>query len=75
MIYLLMGLVSAMLLGLSAVTVYGTEGLLQNAWVDYVFWWLIAVSAGLAMLDNTTGLRRRVCRLVPGLPALCPENP
>ena len=75
MVYILMGLVSAMLFGLSAVAVYGAEGLLQNAWVDYVFWWLIAASAGLALLDNTVGLRCSICRRVPVLPLLCNEAP
>jgi hypothetical protein len=75
MIYLLMGLASATLFGISAVTVYGTEGLLANAWIEYVFWWLIAASAGLAFLDNTAGLRRRIGRRMSVPPALCDETP
>jgi hypothetical protein len=73
MIYVLMGLVSATLFGISAVTVYGTEGLLANAWVDYVFWWLIAASVGLASLESTMGLRCSICRRLPVLTVLCAE--
>jgi len=73
MIYLLMGLVSATLFGISAVTVYGTEGLLANAWIDYVFWWLIAASVGLALVESTAGLRCSICRRVPVLPVLFDE--
>ena len=37
MTYVVKGLVSAMFFGMSAVAVYGYEGLLGNPWVDYVF--------------------------------------
>ncbi|MES9902488.1 MAG: hypothetical protein ABW168_07375 [Sedimenticola sp.] len=38
---LFIGLVSAMLFGLTAHGVYGTEGILTESWVDMVFWALI----------------------------------
>ncbi len=60
MIYVLMGLVSATFFGISAVTVYGYEGLLGNPWVDYVFGWLIGTGVLLALVQDLG----RVC--LPG---------
>jgi len=70
MIYILMGLISATLFGIGAVGVYGPEGLLGHAWVDYVFWWLIGTGALLALVENAAGLFRRPCRWLPDLPGL-----
>ena len=53
MIYILMGLISAMFFGIGAFTVYGYAGLVGNPWVDYVFWWLIGTGVLLALVENS----------------------
>jgi len=75
MIYVLMGLISAAFFGIGAVGVYGPEGLLENVWVDYVFWWLIGTGALLALVENAAGRVHRLCRWlrhVPGLHSAVP---
>ena len=52
MTYVVMGLVSAMFFGISAVAVYGYEGLLGNPWVDYVFWWLTGTGFLLSLVTD-----------------------
>ncbi len=61
MMYVLMALVSAMFFGISAVTVYGYEGLLGSPWVDYVLGWLMGSGVLLALVQDLG----RVC-LRPG---------
>jgi len=73
--YIFMGLVSAMLFGIGTVAVYGAEALMENAWTEYVFWWLIAISIGLAFLDETTGLRCRICKRISGTLGWCQHAP
>ena len=65
MIYVLLGLVSAMFFGIGAVSVYGTDGLLANVWVEYVFWWLIGSGALLSLLEYTSTIKERLRRLLP----------
>jgi len=65
MIYILMGLVSATFFGIGAVTVYGTEGLLDNAWVEYVFWWLIGTGVILSLIEYATAIKAGLGRLAP----------
>ena len=62
MLYILMGVVSATFFGIFAVGVYGPDGLLDNLWVEYVFWWLIGTGIILAFLENTFKLSCRACR-------------
>ncbi len=70
MMYVLTGIVAAMLFGVASVSVYGYEGLMENMWIEYVFWWLIGTGVLLASVDSTLGLRCRVCRHMPSMP-LC----
>ena len=70
MLYLLTGFAAASLFGIASFSVYGYEALLDNAWISYVFWWLIGTGVLLAAVDSTLGLRCRVCRRMPRLP-LC----
>lgn len=65
MIYLLTGLAAAMMFGIASVSVYGHEALLDNAWIEYVFWWLIGTGLLLAAVDSTLGIRCKVCRHLP----------
>ena len=53
MLYILTGVVSATLFGIFAVGIYGPDGLLDNVWVEYVFWWLIGSGVILALLENS----------------------
>ncbi len=71
MLYILMGVVSATLFGIFAVGVYGPDGLLDNPWVEYVFWWLIGTGAALALVENAFKLRCGSCRQVPPTRAPC----
>lgn len=71
MLYILMGVVSATLFGILAVGVYGHDGLLDNLWVEYVFWWLIGTGVILALLENTFKLRCRPCRQTAATRAPC----
>ncbi len=57
MMYVLMGLVSAVFFGVGAVAVYGYEGLLSSPWVDYVFWWLVGTGVLLGLVE-TAGRER-----------------
>ena len=70
MIYVLTGLLAAMLFGIGSVSVYGHEGLMENLWIEYVFWWLIGTGVLLASVDSTLGLRCKLCRHMPHMP-LC----
>ena len=70
MFYLLTGLAAAMMFGVASVSVYGYEALVDNAWIDYVFWWLIGTGVLLAAVDSNLGLRCKVCRHMARLP-LC----
>ncbi len=70
MLHLLMGLAAATAFGIASFSLYGYQGLLDNAWVDYVFWWLIGTGVLLAALDSTFGLRCQICRRLPRVP-LC----
>ena len=58
MLYILTGVVSATLFGIFAVGVYGPDGLLDNVWVEYVFWWLIGSGVILALLEDSFKPRR-----------------
>ena len=71
MLYILMGVVSATLFGVFAVGVYGAEGLLDNPWVEYVFWWLIGSGIVLALVENTFKLRCAPCRRFTATQAPC----
>jgi hypothetical protein len=73
MMYLILSFLTATVFGLVSFGIYGHEGMLQNPWVDYVFWWLIGTGIGLALFDNT--IRCPLCQRVPSLPALCQDAP
>ena len=60
MIYMLTGLVSAMFFGIGTVMVYGYQGLSENPWVDYIFWWLIGTGVLLALVENAGRTRVRL---------------
>ncbi len=47
----LVGLVLAMVFGLMAHTVYGTMGLTDEAWVNAVFWTIIATGVAVSLLQ------------------------
>ena len=57
MIYMLIGILSAMFFGLVSFTTYGYEALLNYPWIDYIVWWLIGTGVVLAALDNTVTFR------------------
>ena len=65
MIYVLLGLVSATLFGFVSFSVYGYEALLNDLWIDYVFWWLIGTGVVLAALDSDFRFRCEMCRRIP----------
>lgn len=50
MLYTLIGLTTAAVFGIGAVNVYGLDGLMEQAWVDPVFWGLIAAGAIVALV-------------------------
>ena len=75
MMYVLMGFISATAFGIGAFSIYGYQGLMDNSWIDYVFWWLIGTGIALGLLDSTASLRCRLCRRAALMPALCPEGP
>ncbi|MDJ0864366.1 MAG: hypothetical protein QNJ87_14415 [Gammaproteobacteria bacterium] len=70
MLYLIMGLAAATAFEIASLSLYGYQALLDHAWVDYVFWWLIGTGVLLAAVDSSFGLRCRICRRMPRLP-LC----
>ncbi len=70
MIYLLTGFVAATMFGIASFSFYGYEALVENVWVEYVFWWLIGAGVMLAAVDSTPGLRCKICRHLPRVP-LC----
>ncbi len=61
MIYMLIGILSAMFFGLVSFTTYGYEALLNDPWIDYIVWWLIGTGVVLAALDNTVTFRCGIC--------------
>ncbi len=65
MLYLLTGLAAAMMFGIGSFSIYGYQALLDNAWINYVLWWLIGTGILLASVDSTLGLRCKVCRHLP----------
>ncbi len=68
MIYLLTGIAAAMMFGIGSFSIYGYQALLDNAWIDYVLWWLIGTGILLASVDSTLGLRCKFCRRLPQVP-------
>ncbi len=66
-----MGVVSATLFGVTAVGVYGHDGLLDSLWVEYVLWWLIGTGFLLALSESTFKLRCRSCRHVEDTQVPC----
>lgn len=47
----LFGLTAAMLFGLLAHGLYGTEGIIDHSWIDMVFWALIGAGAGVSLIN------------------------
>jgi hypothetical protein len=47
----LFSLIAAMLFGLLAHGMYGTEGVIQHTWIDMVFWGLIGAGAGVSLIN------------------------
>lgn len=76
MFYIFVSLIAASLFGIGAVAVYGHEGLIENPWIDMVFWWLIGTGVTLAALDYRLDLSCLVCRRLPGVaPSMCSDAP
>lgn len=75
MLYLFLGLSSAALLGIGAAWVYGSDGLMHQAWVDQAFWALIFAGFALAAIDNASALWCRLCQRLSGRMALCQRLP
>jgi len=76
MLYVLAGLVAAALFGIGAYAAYGPDGLLERAWIDQVFWSLIAAGAIVQLVERD--LRCKLCALSARLRApkfLCPDSP
>jgi len=66
MLPIFIGLVSATLFGLVAHGVYGTETLIDHAWIDMVFWALIATGAAVSLANALDGcLPCRLRRITP----------
>jgi hypothetical protein len=70
MIHILLSLAMASVFGVTAFAVYG-YGVFENAWFDYAFWGVIGVGALLALIDDGSAVRRRVCREWPLAASLC----
>lgn len=51
MLPLFIGVLAASIFGIVAITVFSPEFLLTNAWVDVVFWTLIAVGLALSAIN------------------------
>jgi hypothetical protein len=51
MLPLIVGVLAASIFGIVAVTVFSPEFLLTNAWVDIVFWTLIAAGIALSAIN------------------------
>jgi hypothetical protein len=71
MLYLFVGFASAALFGIGIASLYGTEAVIDNPWVDYTFWALILTGAAFAALENAAGLWCRVCNRLAGAVAIC----
>lgn len=52
MLYVQLGLVAAMLVGLATQLIYGSESLLEAQWLDPLFWGLIVAGVVMAILDD-----------------------
>lgn len=71
--YILMSLIIAMVFGLAVDNVYGTQALMQYAWVDYTFWWIIGSGVIMAAVSP---VRENLCRFFHcRLPAVCHGQP
>ena len=51
MLPVLIGLLAASLFGIAATVILGPEALLQHAWVDVVFWAMIAAGAATSAVN------------------------
>jgi hypothetical protein len=69
MFFALIGVAMATLFGIVAYSIYGTEGLMDNGWIQSVFWWLIIVSAAAGYLDGL--IRCELCEKFSALGPLC----
>ena len=61
MLYVLYGLVAAMVFGIGTFALYGYEGVMLPS-ASYVFWGLIGAGALFSALDNVFGLGRKLRR-------------
>ncbi len=52
MLYTLFGLVAAAFFGIIAYSIYGLDGLMERAWIDQVFWGLIALGVVMSALEQ-----------------------
>ncbi len=62
MLPMLIALSVASAFGLMAHAVYGTDGLIDQAWIDVVFWAIISTGAGVWLLQVFSSCL--ACRLV-----------
>jgi hypothetical protein len=75
MTYLFLGFGSAVLFALGAATVYGSDALMLQDWVDYVFWALILAGFALAAIENLRPAWCRLCERMSASVAFCRNAP
>jgi len=76
MLYTLFGLTAAALFGIGAYNVYGLDGLMEHAWIEPVFWSLIAAGVIVPLVEHP--VRCKLCALsahFKSTRALCQGSP
>ncbi len=63
MIYIFLSLILAMVFGLGAHSYYGTEDLMKQVWVEYVFWAILFVGALSALVASTRSLLCKILQI------------
>jgi hypothetical protein len=71
MVYLLLSFSLAALFGIAAGSVYGWDRLLEQPWVDHVFWALLLAGFAFAAMDNLGGVWCRLCQRMARTLPLC----
>jgi hypothetical protein len=69
MFFALIGVSLATAFGLVAYSIYGPDGLTDNAWIESVFWWLIVTGAVAGYLERP--IRCDLCHRFAVLGPLC----
>jgi hypothetical protein len=75
MVYLLLSFALAALFGIAAGSLYGWDALVDQPWVDHVFWALLLAGFAFAAIDNLRGAWCRLCGRVAGTLPFCRRGP